>query len=86
MKKLVGDLLSKFFSIKFLSNIVGSDGLLKIADLIKFDVYMKKNYNAQREVGSKTKELLASIDRLEKKKFEEGPVTSFYAVCQILAD
>ena len=69
-----------------MSNIVGSDGLLKIADLIKFDVYTKKNYNAQREVGSKTKELLASIDRLEKKKFEEGPVTSFYAECQILAD
>lgn len=47
MKRIVGDLLSKFFSIKFLSNIVGSDGLLKIADLIKFDVYTKETYNAQ---------------------------------------
>ena len=79
MKKLVGDLLSKLYSIKFLSNTVGSDGLLKISELIKFDVYTKKKYDAQREVGSKTKELLASIDSLEKKKFEEGPVTSFYA-------
>ena len=32
-------------------------------------------------MGSKIKELLASIDSLEKKKFEEGPVTSFYAEC-----
>ena len=81
MKKQVGELLSKFYSIKFLSNIVGSDGLLKISKLIKFDVYAKKKYNAQREVGSKTKELLTSIDSLEKKKFEEGPVTHFYAEC-----
>ena len=81
MKKLVGDLLSKFYSIKFLSNIIGSDGLLKISELIRFDVYAKKKYNVQREVGSKTKELLASIDSLEKKKFEEGPVISFYAEC-----
>ena len=80
MKKQVGELLSKFYSIKFLSN-VGSDGLLKISKLIKFDVYAKKKYNAQREVGSKTKELLTSIDSLEKKKFEEGPVTHFYAEC-----
>ena len=54
---------------------------MEIADLIKFDVYVKKNYNAQREVGSKTKELLASIDRSEKKKFEERPATSFHAEC-----
>ena len=67
MKKLVGELLSKFYSIKFLSNIVDSDGLLKISKLIKFDVYAKKKYNPQREVGSKTKELLTSIDSLEKK-------------------
>ena len=68
-----------------MSNIGGSDRLLKISELIKFNVYAKKKYNTQREVGSKTKELLASIDTLEKKKFKEGPVTSFYAVCQILA-
>ena len=80
MEKL-GDLLSKFFSIKFLSNIVCSDGQLKIADLIKFDVYVKKSCNAQREVGSKTKELLTSIYSLENKKFEEGPTTSIYAEC-----
>ena len=85
MKKLVGDLLFKFYSIKSLSNIGGSDRLLKISELIKFNEYAKKKYNTQREVGSKTKELLASIDTLEKKKFKEGPVTSFYAVCQILA-
>lgn len=33
---------------------------------------------AQREVGSKRKELLANFDSLEKKDFEEGPVTLFY--------
>ena len=44
MKKLVGDLLSKLYSIKFLSNIVGSGGLLKISELIKFDVYTKKKW------------------------------------------
>ena len=81
MKKLVGDWLSKFHSIKLLSNILGCDGLLEISELIKFDVYAKKKYNAQREVGSKAKELLASIDSLEKKKFEEGPAISFYAEC-----
>ena len=32
MKKLVGDLLFKFYSIKFLSNIGGSDRLLKISE------------------------------------------------------
>ena len=74
MKKLVGDLLFKFYSIKFLSNIGGSDRLLKISEYIKFNVYAKKKYNTQREVGSKTKELLASIDTLEKKKFKERPV------------
>ena len=79
MKKLVGDLLFKFYSIKFLSNIGGSDRLLKISEYIKFNVYAKKKYNTQREVGSKTKELLASIDTLEKKKFKERPVSSFYA-------
>ena len=61
--------------------IVGSDGLLKISDLIKFDVYAKKNYNVQMEVGTKTKELLSSIDNLGNKRFEEGPTTSFYAEC-----
>ena len=79
MKKLVGDLLSKFYSIKFLPNIVGPDRLLKTSELIKFDVYAKKTYNAQREVGSQTKQIVASIDSLEKKKYDEGPVTSFYA-------
>ena len=63
------------------SSSIGSDGLLKISELIKFDVYAKKKYNAQREVGSKTKELLASIGSLEEKKFEESPATSFYAEC-----
>ena len=81
LKKLVGDLLSKFYSIKFLSNIVGSDRLLKTSELIKFNVYAKKKYNAQREVGSQKKQLVASIDSLEKKKYDEGPVTSFYAGC-----
>ena len=32
-------------------------------------------------MGSKTKELFARINSLEKKKFEEGPVISFYAEC-----
>ena len=32
-------------------------------------------------MGSKAKELLASINSLEKKNFEEGPVISFYAEC-----
>ena len=61
MKKLVGDLLSRFYSIKFLSNIIGSDGLLKIPELIRFDVYAKKKYNAQREVVPKQKNCLQAL-------------------------
>ena len=68
MKKLVGDSLSKFYSIKFLSNIVDSHGLLKISELIKFDVYAKKKYNAQREMGSKTKRTACKHWQCTKEK------------------
>lgn len=49
--------------------------------MIKFDVYVKKTDNTQKEVNSKSKELLAVTDSLEKKKSEEKSITSFYEGC-----
>ena len=60
---------------------VASDGSLKLTDLNELDVHSKHKYNSVREVGSKTRELLKNVDVLEKKRFEEGPVTSFYLTC-----
>ena len=79
MKKLVGDVLAKFLSTKHLSSVLGSDGLVKVSELNDINLFDKKQYNVKREVGSKANELLDNLDPLEKKRFEEGPVTDFYA-------
>ena len=55
-------------------------GEMKLMDLMEFDVKSKEKFNAQREVGTKTRSLLKELDSLEKKKFED--ITSFY-MCSV---
>ena len=81
MKKLVAELLVKFYDKSIISGMCASDGSSKLTDLNELDVHSKHKHNSVREVGSKTRELLKNVDVLEKKRFEEGPVTSFYLTC-----
>ena len=69
MKKLVEDLLTKFIDDKVISNM-SEYGEMKLMDLMEFDAKSKEKFNAQREVGTKTRSLLKEFDSLEKKKFE----------------
>lgn len=81
MKKLVGDTLANFLSTKYMSSILGDDGFIKVSELKGIKLSEKKNYSARPEMGSKAKELLDNLDALQRKRFEEGPVTSFYTAC-----
>ena len=68
----------KFQSTKYMSSILGEDGFVKISELKRINLFDKKNYSPRPEMGSKAKELLDNLNALERKGFEEGPVTFLY--------
>ena len=84
MKKLIYDLLVNFIDKSYLSKCMSKDGSemtlesLRNIDLRTIDPKYKK---AQVEVGSKAKTLLEVVNPLDRKRFMESIIDSFYSSC-----